>query len=219
MEPILRREQPTDYKEVENVTREAFWNHHVPGCDEHYLVHVMRNSVDFIPELDYVALDGEKIVGNIMYTKSSVLTDSGETYPVLCFGPISVLPEYQGMGVGTKLIEHTKVLAREMGYTSIIIYGDPDYYKRVGFVPAKTYDIGTELNTYSDALLCCELVPNALKTYAGRFFESPVYHIEENKAAEFDLTFPPKEKQSGLPSQLRFKVLSTTSTPRNTLLF
>ncbi len=128
---ILRREEPKDYKEVENITREAFWNHHVPGCDEHYLVHVMRGSKDFIPELDFVALDGDKIVGNIMYTKSSVTKDNDEVCTVLCFGPISVLPEYQGKGVGTKLIEHTKVLAREMGYSAILIYGDPEYYTRV----------------------------------------------------------------------------------------
>ena len=52
---ILRNETEQDYQAVENVTREAFWNVHVPGCNEHYLVHVMRDSELFIFELDFIA--------------------------------------------------------------------------------------------------------------------------------------------------------------------
>ncbi len=214
MEIMLRLEQPDDYREVDTVTREAFWNIHVPGCDEHYLTHSMRTSEDFIKELAYVALDGDKIVGNIMYTRSLIHGDNGKLYVVLCYGPISVLPEYQGNGIGTKLIEHTKKLAREMGYTAILIYGDPKYYKRVGFVPAETYGIGAENDTYLDSLLACELVSGALSNCKGRFFESSAYHIDEKKAMEYEATFPPKKKKSGLPNQLRFQELVASSKPR-----
>jgi predicted N-acetyltransferase YhbS len=62
---------------VEELTREAFWNRHVAGCDEHYLMHIMRDTDAFIKDLDVVAeLDG-KIVGNIVYTKGSILGDDG----------------------------------------------------------------------------------------------------------------------------------------------
>lgn len=44
MDIQIRLEQPADYSEAEQVTREAFWNHYSPGCTEHYLLHVMRNS-------------------------------------------------------------------------------------------------------------------------------------------------------------------------------
>ncbi len=54
----LRTEQPADYAETEHVTREAFWNHYSPGCNEHYLLHIMRGSPSFIPELDVVAVHG-----------------------------------------------------------------------------------------------------------------------------------------------------------------
>ena len=47
---IIRLETPNDYRAVEHLTREAFWNQNVPGCDEHYLVHTMREHADFIPE-------------------------------------------------------------------------------------------------------------------------------------------------------------------------
>lgn len=104
----FRQEEPSDYRMVEELTREAFWNTHVPGCDEHYLVHIMRNSESFIKELDIVATIDEKIVGNIMYTKAKILGDDGKEHAVICFGPISVLPSFQGMGIGTMMIEYSK---------------------------------------------------------------------------------------------------------------
>ena len=45
----LRPERPADYRQTENVTREAFWNHFVPGCSEHYLLHVLRGTSAFVP--------------------------------------------------------------------------------------------------------------------------------------------------------------------------
>jgi len=61
---LIRKECENDYRQVEELTREAFWNLHVPGCDEHYLVHVMRSHSDFIPELDFVAIAIKDIKDN-----------------------------------------------------------------------------------------------------------------------------------------------------------
>ena len=73
----IRLETEKDYRAVEELTREAFWNVYKPGADEHYYVHQMRNHPDFIPELAFVLeLDG-KIVGNIMYTKAWLEDESG----------------------------------------------------------------------------------------------------------------------------------------------
>ena len=134
MEIIIRHEQEVDYRNVEELTREAFWNRYVPGCDEHYLVHSMRSMPAFLPDLDFVAEYHGNVIGNIMYTKATIFGDDGRQYPVLTFGPISVLPEYQGRGIGSKLIQHTKAIAKSLGYQAILIYGDPEFYKRVGFV-------------------------------------------------------------------------------------
>ena len=71
----IRNECENYFKQVEELTREAFWDHHVPGCDEHYLVHVLRSHPDFIHELDFVAIADDKIVGNIMYTKSRLINE------------------------------------------------------------------------------------------------------------------------------------------------
>jgi len=200
----IRQETPADYREVEYVTREAFWNHYIPGCDEHYLAHQLRTAACFIPELDFVAVQQRRIVGNIMYTHATILGDDGVSYPAVCFGPVSVLPEWQGNGVGTSLIRHSLQAARNLGHTAVLIYGDPAYYARFGFKSAETFGIGSSDDFYADALQALELVPNALRGKAGRFMDDSVYHVDEEASAEFDQTFAPKEKIDGLPSQLKF---------------
>ena len=105
---IIRPETPDDYREAENLTREAFWNVYRPGCTEHYILHVLRDDPAFVPELDYVAAQGGQVVGSILYTRAKILGDNGEERPVLCFGPISVLPRKQGQGVGLALIQRLK---------------------------------------------------------------------------------------------------------------
>ncbi len=211
---ILRRETPADARAVETLTREAFWNLHTPGCNEHYLVHILRDSAAFIPALDYVAVLNGTVVGNIMYAKSRITLDAGGDLPVITFGPVSVLPEYQRQGVGRRMIMHTRKLARQMGYSAIFIYGDPAYYGPLGFEPAELWNVGTEDNRYHSALQAFELTPGALDLAAGRFLEDPVYHIDEAAAAAFDLAFPPREKLSGTPSQQRFLETLAMCRPR-----
>jgi len=205
MDIELRLERPADYRETENVVREAFWNHFSPGCNEHYLVSIMRNSPAFVPELNFVAVDGGRIAGHIAYLKSAVKGDDGQEYEVISLGPISVLPEYQRKGVGGKLIEHTKGLARKMGFRAVFLYGDPDYYSRHDFIPAEQFGIRTADNMYAAAHLVCELLENALSGIKGRYIEDSIYEIDESSAAGFDENFPIKKKVSGTPSQKRFE--------------
>ena len=85
----IRNERIDDYETVERITREAFYNLYIPGCIEHYLVHIMREHEDFIPELDLVLeLDG-RVIGNIMYTKAKLTDGDGDTKEILTFGPVS----------------------------------------------------------------------------------------------------------------------------------
>ena len=176
----LRIEQSSDYHETENITREAFWNHYSPGCDEHYLLHIMRNHPKFVPELDIVAEHNNKIVGNVVCLKSFIMADDGNQYEVLSLGPISVLPEYQQQGIGGRMIALTKKLASE------------------------TLGIRTEDNMYATALHVCELYDNALANVKGRYIEDKIYQIDKSAANEFDKRFPPKEIVVGTPSQKRF---------------
>ena len=204
MNITLRSEQPTDYHETENITREAFWNYYEPGCNEHYLLHIMRNSPAFIPELDTVAVCDGKVVGNAVCAKSLIKTDDGREYEMLGLGPISVFPEYQSKGIGGCLVAHTKQIARDMGFRAILLYGDPLYYARHGFVAAESFDIRTPDNMYAEALQLCGLYENAMSGITGCYFEDKVYEVDASAAAEFDKTFPAKERVEGTASQKRF---------------
>lgn len=199
----LRTETSKDHEVVESITREAFWNLHVPGCDEHYLTHILRKSPDFIPELDYVALIGDEIVGNIMYSHSIIRSYDNEEYKVLTFGPVCVHPQYQHKGIGRKLISHTLNLAKEMGFGIVAIYGYPDYYAKYGFESAEKHDIRTKDGLYNPGLQVLELTPGALAGISGYFIEADVYTLDANEAEKFDATFPPKLKEV-TPSQQKF---------------
>jgi putative acetyltransferase len=209
---ILRLEEPRDHREVEELTREAFWNENVPGCDEHYLVHTMRTAEAFIPELDFVAILDGKIVGNIMYAHSRVHDESGKVHPMLTFGPLCVHPDLHGKGIGSLLVRHTLPIAIGMGFTAIITYGDPDYYKRFGFRPGREYGIYTMYKTYSPALIVLELQEGAMRGIEGAFDEGEAYHLNEQEVAAFDAGFPPKEK-GFKESQLKFQQYLAAGVP------
>lgn len=212
----IRQEQKSDYRETEEMVREAFWNHYSPGCAEHYLVHVLRDSSVFLPELNLVAVSDGRIVGNAMCIKGLIRRDDGGQTEVLSLGPLSVLPEYQRKGVGTALIEETKKRAAALGYGALFLCGDPDYYTAKGFAAAEMYGIRTADNMYAVALHACELYRGALEETHGRYYEDSVYEIDEIKAEQYDKKFPPKEKVSGTPTQQKFdRIVAMRRPPEN----
>jgi len=212
----IRPTTPVDYPVTEMVTREAFWNAYGPGCDEHYLLHVMRGSEGFIPELDFVAVIDAVIVGNSVGDKSVIRTDDGAEVEVITLGPISVLPEYQNRGIGGALIMQAMDAAREMGFRAVILYGDPLYYSRFGFIPAETFDIRSGDDMYAEPLQVFELYPGALKGITGRYIENDIYEVDDAAVAEYDKNFPPKQTQEGTESQKRFQYLINSRKPRLT---
>ncbi|MGM9654062.1 MAG: GNAT family N-acetyltransferase, partial [Butyricicoccaceae bacterium] len=129
-------------------------------------------------------------------------------------GPLAVLPACQGKGVGQALIARGKAAARAMGYDAIVIFGDPDYYRRAGFIPGEMYGITDSRGLYAAALLACELVPGALDGCGGRFVRDPVFETDPAEAAAFDRRFPPRAAHAGLPSQRRFEMLASMKRPR-----
>ena len=199
MDIVLRPETPADYRTAENLTREAFWNQFKPGCDEHYLLHIMRDDPAFIPALAFVAEKDGKLVGHIAYTESRIIDAQGNSHDTVTFGPVSVLPEYQHCGVGARLIFHTLGLARELGYTAVLILGHPDYYPRFGFRRARDFGLTTESGEPFDPFMALELVPGGLSDInGGVFHDADVFRFEPDKAAAFDESFPAKEKKDPL---------------------
>ena len=171
----IRLETPKDYREVENLTREAFWNVYRPGCTEHYVLNQYRTSPDFIPELDFVMEEGERIIGHVMFSKASLTPDpsrngegsdctqggkatdgvsnplstvrgaGGEAIPSWTFGPISIHPDYKRKGYGLQLLQYALDKAREMGIGFLCMEGNIDFYKHAGF------DLASKLNIHYHA--------------------------------------------------------------------
>ena len=203
----IRNEKESDYKVVEDITRKAFYNLHVPGCGEHYLVHIMRGHEDFIPELDFVLeLDG-RVIGNIMYTKARLADESGAEKEILTFGPVSVAPEYQRRVCGKMLMEHSFERAVSLGYDVIVIFGRPANYVSSGFKSCKKFNICLEDGSFPAAMMVRELVPGALDGRRWIYHDSPVMAISEEEARLYDDSLERMEKKH-LPSQEEFYIMS-----------
>ena len=203
----IRNERESDYKIVEDITRKAFYNVYVPGCMEHYLVHIMRGHEDFIPELDFVIeLDGQ-IVGNIMYTKAKLTDEGGTEKEIVTFGPVSILPKYQRKGYGKMLIEHSLKRAAELGYEAVVIMGSPANYVGSGFQCCRKYNVCVEKEKYPAAILVKELKPGALDGKLWFYSDSPVMNVDEREAQAFDDGLEKMEKK-WMPSQEAFYIMS-----------
>ena len=203
----IRNEEGKDYGKVEEIIREAFYNLYVPGCAEHYLVHIMRQHEDFLPELDFVIeLDGQ-IIGNIMYTKAKLVDETGEEKEILTFGPVSILPGYQRMGYGKMLIEYSLEQAAALGYDVIVIFGNPGNYVSRGFKSCKKYNVCLEDGTYPAAMLVKELRADALDGRKWFYYDSPLMQLDEEEAQRFDEKLEKMEKKYQ-PSQEEFYIHS-----------
>ena len=200
---IFRPETQKDYATVEFLTREAFWNKYQPGCSEHYLLHILRGKPAVVTELcDVCEMDGE-IVGHIFYTRAQIVSDTGEAFPVLTFGPISVRPDMQGQGIGSRLIRSTMQRAAGMGYAGVVITGNPAYYHRFGFRPAADFGILYEDGSSFPELMAAALGNSRLGGVSGRVRFAPAYSdMREEDVLAFDASFPEKERLK-LPGQLR----------------
>ena len=202
---IIRNENEADYALVEEITRKSFYNLYVPGCIEHYLVHIMRSHEDFIPELDFVIEVDNKVIGNIMYTKAKLVDESGEEKSILTFGPVCIMPEYQRRGYGKMLLEHSFHQGLALGYDVIVIFGNPSNYVARGFKSCKKYNICLENGTYPAAMLVKELKPEALDGRKWIYYDSPVMNIDEQEAECFDESLEKMEKKTQ-PSQEEFYI-------------
>ena len=206
----IRLEKPEDYREVENLTREAFWNVYRPGCTEHFVLHCYRDNPDFIPELDFVMGDDGRIIGHVMFSKARLLLSDGSFKPSWTFGPISIHPDYKRKGYGLKLLRYALEKARELGVGFLCMEGNIDFYKHAGFGLASGFNIHYHDFPKDDEVpffLAQELIPGWLASHGiveATYCPPDGYFVADNNPEafeSFDATFPVKEKLR-LPGQL-----------------
>lgn len=196
MKILIRQEEENDYLCVEEITRIAFSypgriERGKIGCPyEHWMVHELRKR-DGILSLSLVAEVDNLIVGHIICSDAVVKT-TDKSLPVLNFGPISVLPEYQRQGVGKALIKAMIQKATALGYGAILFFGRPEYYPQFGFVDASLFGITDSEGYNYPAFMGMELKRNYFSSAdGGKYYESDIYNDDLNreKVKEFDKSF------------------------------
>lgn len=201
---IIRLERKEDYREVENLVRESFWNVYRPGCLEHYVLNRIRNDSEFVPELDFVMEKDGKIIGQNVFVRASVKTDDGKFIPIMAMGPICITPELKRQGYGKILLDYSLEKATELGCGAVCFEGNIDFYGKSGFTFAGEYGIryhGLPEGEDASFFLCKELIPGYLNGITGEYAPPQVYLVDETEAEEFDKSFPYKKKLK-LPGQL-----------------
>ena len=111
----IRIEKKEEYREVENLVRESFWNVYRPGCLEHYVLNQLRKDPDFVTELDFVMEENGKLIGQNIFMKTVIKADDGCDIPIMTMGPICITPELKRKGYGKVLLDYSLEKAAEMG--------------------------------------------------------------------------------------------------------
>ena len=215
----IRPEEKKDYREVETLVRESFWNVYRPGCSEHYVIHVLRDDPAFVKELDFVmylksdqntsddhaAEDTEGwLIGQNMFMRTVINADDGRSVPVLTMGPICIAPEMKRRGYGKALLDYSLEKAAALGYGAVLFEGNIDFYGKSGFDYARKYGIryhDLPKDADDSFFLCRELIPGYLDDITGVYQTPAGYYVDDKDVDLFDQAFEPKEKLK-LPGQI-----------------
>ena len=201
---VIRLERKEEYRAVEELVREAFWNVYRPGCSEHYVIHVLRDDPAFVKELDLVMEQDGNLIGQNMFMKTIIEADDGRIIPVLTMGPIGITPELKRKGYGKALLDHSLEKAAGMGFGAVLFEGNIGFYGRSGFDYASKFGIryhDLPEDADSSFFLCKELIPGYLDGITGVYQTPQGYYVKDEDVETFDQDFPPKEKLK-LPGQI-----------------
>ena len=165
----IRQETPKDYKTIYNFVKTAFETAKVKDGNEQDYVNTIRQSPGYLPELSLVAVEKGKIIGHIMLSETYI-DDGTYKHTALLLAPLSVKLEYRNKGIGSELITEGIKLAEKMGYKTVFLAGDPNYYNRFGFVATIDHNIKSSLDLpeeFYKNIMVYEIVPNALQGITG----------------------------------------------------
>ena len=201
---IIRNETPDDYRTVEHLVRESFWNVYRPGCLEHYVLHTLRKDPAFVKELSFVLEEEGQIIGQTMFMHAVICADDGHQIPIMTMGPICIAVHRQRQGLGKLLLDYALEQAARLGCGAVCFEGNIAFYGKSGFVFASEKGIryhGLPEGADASFFLCKELIPGYLTGITGEYGPPQGYFVDEAAAEEFDKTFPPRQKLT-LPGQL-----------------
>ena len=201
---VIRLERKEEYRKVEELVRESFWNVYRPGCLEHYLLNQLRKNADFVKELDFVMEKDGELIGQNVFVKAIVKADDNRDIPIMTMGPICIAPKFQRKGYGKILLDYSIAKAASLGCRALCFEGNIDFYGKSGFTFARNFGIryhGLPEDADDSFFLCKELTDGYLDGITGEYFTPQGYFISEEETEKFDKMFPHKEKRT-LPGQI-----------------
>ncbi len=154
---IIRRERPGETSAVRRVNEQAFGQR-----AEADLVDALRQRDEFLISL--VAIEDEQVVGHILFSPVTVQSDRA-SWSAMGLGPMAVLPQHQGKGIGSQLVEVGLEECRKTGHEVVVVLGHPEFYPRFGFEPSKPLGIRWKKEVPEEVFMVTELREGAL---AGR---------------------------------------------------
>jgi len=201
---IIRLEKKEEYRKVEHLVRESFWNVYRPGCLEHYVLNQLRADEAFVPELDFVMERAGQLIGQNMFMRAKINSDDGRDIPIMTMGPICITPSLQKNGYGKILLDYSLEKAALLGCGAVCFEGNINFYGKSGFTFASNFGIryhGLSEGDDASFFLCKELTQGYLNGITGEYTPPQGYFVAESEAEAFDQLFPKKKKEK-LPGQI-----------------
>lgn len=204
---MIRLEEKKDFREVENLVRESFWNVYRPGCLEHFTLKRLRDDPAFVPELDFVMEKDGVIIGQNVFVRAVIAADDGRDIPIMTMGPICIANHMKRKGYGKKLLDYSLARAAALGCGAVCFEGNIDFYGKSGFRFASEFGIryhGLPEGADASFFLCRELIPGYLNGITGEYATPQGYFACEKYPDEFaayEAGFPAKERLK-LPGQI-----------------
>ena len=123
---VIHLEEKSEYRKVENLVRDSFWNVYRPGCLEHYVLNQLRNDPAFVPELDFVMYQDGELIGQNIFVRTAITADDGRSIPIMTMGPICIKNKYKRKGYGKILLDYSLEKAAELGCGALCFEGNSE---------------------------------------------------------------------------------------------
>jgi putative acetyltransferase len=163
----IRNETATDYAAIREVNKQAFGR-----TAEAQLVDLLRAAKKAVVSL--VALHQEKVVGHILFSPVTI-AETPENFRGVGLAPMSVLPEFQNQGIGTRLVRDGLEACKGKRYDAVVVLGHTKYYPRFGFSRAKDHGLDNEYDAV-DSFMVLELKEGVLQTIGGLVKFAPEFN-------------------------------------------
>ena len=168
---IIRPHRSEDNEAATSIYIEAFRRPENPDAIpwEAPLFEALWEAGDVLAELSFTALTESGAVGHVTASKATVAAEA-----VVAVGPIGVLPEHQGVGIGSALMDALLSAADVAGVPLVVLLGSPRYYGRFGFRPAAELGVTPPEAGWGDAFQARPLTAYTSRI-AGPFRYAPAF--------------------------------------------